>query len=88
MFHYYQFKHRRIHGPLPQAVERGVDVQRVKRKFGDPVRAGRPWRWSTKSLAKLLCQNLCCVILSQAELGIEPVFWKGEPKAVQFPSIA
>jgi hypothetical protein len=26
-------------------------------------------------LAKILCHNICCVIQSQFELGIEPVFW-------------
>ena len=25
-----------------------------------------------------MCNNLCCVILSQCELGIEAEFWKGE----------
>jgi hypothetical protein len=24
---------------------------------------------------KLICHNVCCVIQSQCELGIEPVFW-------------
>ena len=32
-------------------------------------------------LCKLLCNNLCCVIASQCELGIEPIFWPDEPKA-------
>ena len=26
-------------------------------------------------LCKVLCHNLCCLIQSQCELGIEPVFW-------------
>jgi hypothetical protein len=45
-----------------------------------------------KTYAKLHCHNLCCVIQSQSELGIEPVFWKDEPKEVpailQFPTRA
>ena len=31
-----------------------------------------------ESFAKLLCNNLCCVIMSQVELGIEAEFWKDE----------
>jgi hypothetical protein len=33
-----------------------------------------------EALAKLVCHNLCCVIMSQCEWGIEPVFWKNEPE--------
>jgi hypothetical protein len=29
-------------------------------------------------LAKFLCHNICVVIQSQCELGIEPVFWPDE----------
>lgn len=32
--------------------------------------------------AKLFCHNLCCVILSQIELGIEPMFWSERPTAL------
>jgi hypothetical protein len=43
-------------------------------------------------LCKLLCHNICCVIQSQCEFGIEPVFWKDEPqltagKAIILPMI-
>jgi hypothetical protein len=30
-------------------------------------------------LCKILCHNVCCLIQSQCELGIEPVFWQNEP---------
>jgi hypothetical protein len=29
-------------------------------------------------LCKVLCHNICCLIHSHCELGIEPVFWPGE----------
>jgi hypothetical protein len=32
-----------------------------------------------EALCKILCHNICCVIQSQCELGIEPVFWSEEP---------
>jgi hypothetical protein len=30
-------------------------------------------------LCKFLCHNVCVLIQSQCELGIEPVFWQDEP---------
>jgi hypothetical protein len=31
-----------------------------------------------ESLCKILAHNLCCLIMSQCELGIEPIFWEGQ----------
>jgi hypothetical protein len=50
----------------------------VKRKFSDHVRSRTPDAMVNESLAKLLCNNLCCVILSQCELGIEAEFWEND----------
>ena len=37
-------------------------------------------------LCKFICHNICCVIMSQLELGIEPVFWaKEEAKTAKVP---
>jgi transposase len=47
----------------------------VKRKFGDSVRSKTPVAMKNEVLAKLVCHNLFCVILSQLELGIEAEFW-------------
>jgi hypothetical protein len=45
-----------------------------------PVRNRLDFAMRNKTYAKLLCHNLSCVIQSQCELGIEPVFWKGETR--------
>jgi hypothetical protein len=34
-------------------------------------------------LCKFLCHNICVLIRSQCELGIEPVFWQDEPEPAQ-----
>src|SRR5262249_16944668 len=47
----------------------------VKRKFGDSVRSRNDVAMVNEVLCKFLCHNLCCVILSQIELGIEAAFW-------------
>ncbi len=49
----------------------------VKAKFGDAVRSKTDTAMRNEVLCKFLCHNICCVILSQIELGVEPVFWPG-----------
>jgi hypothetical protein len=36
-------------------------------------------------LCKFLAHNICVVIQSQCELGIEPVFWHDEPGEMDGP---
>ncbi len=38
-------------------------------------------------LGKIICNNLCCVILSQCELGIEAEFWQDGDTSGERPSI-
>jgi len=50
----------------------------IKRKFGSNVRSRTDTAMSNEVLCKLVCHNLCCVIKSQIELGIEPEFWNNK----------
>ncbi len=50
----------------------------VKAKFGDSVRSRTETAMKNEVLCKFLCHNLCCLILSQIELGVEPIFWVDE----------
>jgi hypothetical protein len=52
----------------------------LKAKFRDHVRSKTDTAMKNEVLCKFLCHNLCVVIQSQCELGIEPVFWQNEPK--------
>ena len=38
-------------------------------------------------LAKLVCHNLCCLILSHLELGIEAEFWSNDASGAGRPVI-
>jgi transposase len=81
MFHYYQFRRDEF---LPRYHKRSnveSTFSAVKRKFGDNVRSRNPVAMVNEVLCKFLCNNLCCVILSQIELGIETEFWKEETEA-------
>jgi transposase len=53
----------------------------VKAKFRDNVRSRTDEAMRNEVLCKLLAHNVCCVIQSQAELGIEADFWESKPVA-------
>jgi hypothetical protein len=50
----------------------------IKAKFGDHIRSKTDVAMMNEALAKVLCHNICCLIQSHHELGIEPVFWQDE----------
>lgn len=50
----------------------------IKTKFRDHCRSRTTLAMKNEALAKILAHNICCVIQSQCELGIEPVFWPKE----------
>jgi transposase len=78
MFHFYQYKQEEFLQRYHKRSNVESVFSAVKRKFSDHVRSRTPAAMVNESLAKLLCNNLCCVILSQIELGIEAEFWKDE----------
>src|SRR3954452_6633421 len=43
----------------------------VKAKFGDHLRSKTPTAMVNETLAKILCHNVCCLIQSTYELGLE-----------------
>lgn len=54
----------------------------IKAKFGDSVRSKTDTAMVNEALMKILAHNLCCLIMSQIELGIEAVFWGEQAPAV------
>ena len=48
----------------------------IKAKFGERLRSKTVVAQTNEVLCKILCHNLCCVIQSIYELGVEPNFWR------------
>src|SRR3954453_3589017 len=47
----------------------------IKAKFGDSIRSKTDTAMVNEALCKVLCHNICCLIQSMFELGIEATFW-------------
>lgn len=47
----------------------------IKAKFGDGLRSKTQTSQFNEVLCKILCHNVCCLIQSIYELGVEPAFW-------------
>ena len=48
----------------------------IKAKFGDRLRSKTQTAQINEALCKVLAHNLCVLIQSIYELGIEPTFWE------------
>jgi hypothetical protein len=46
----------------------------IKAKFGERIRSKTSISQTNEVLCKVLCHNLCCLIQSMYELGVEPEF--------------
>jgi transposase len=76
MFHYYHFCRDDFLKHYHQRSNVESTFSMVKAKFRDHVRSKTDTAMKNEVLAKFLCHNLCVLIQSQCELGIEPVFWQ------------
>ncbi len=78
MFHYYAANREEYMAHYHKRSNVESVMSMVKAKFGDAVRSKNEAAMKNEALCKLLAHNLCCLIMSQVELGIEPVFWGGD----------
>jgi hypothetical protein len=59
----------------------------IKTKFGGMVRSKTPVAQVNEVLCKILCHNICVLIQSMYELGIEPMFYTFEAKQSVAPKV-
>jgi transposase len=81
MFLYYQFKQEEFMAHYHQRSNAESVFSMIKAKFRDNVRSRTDVAMKNEVLCKILCHNICCVIMSHLELGIEPVFWADNHQA-------
>jgi transposase len=80
MFHYYQYRREEFLQHYHQRSNVESVFSAIKRKFGDNIRSRSDAAKVNEALCKIVCHNLCRVILSQCELGIEAEFWDNDRK--------
>jgi transposase len=78
LYHYYAMNREEFMGKYHQRSNVESVFSMVKAKFRDHVRSMTTTAMKNEVLCKLLCHNICCLIMSQLELGIEPLFWEKE----------
>jgi transposase len=80
MWHFYNFNREAFlqHYHKRSNVETAFSM--IKAKFGASVRAKTPTAQVNEVLCKVLCHNICVLIQSIYELGLEPTFWTFEGK--------
>lgn len=79
MFHFYNLNRDEFLSHYHKRSNVETTFSMIKAKFGDHLRSKTDTAMINEALAKILCHNICCLIQSHYELGIEPVFWKDEP---------
>ncbi len=77
-FHFYSLHREEFLAAYHKRSNVETTFSMVKAKFRDHVRAKTDTAMVNEVLCKLLAHNLCVLIQSQCELGIEPVFWQDE----------
>jgi hypothetical protein len=88
LFYYYSFHREEFLKTCHQRSNVESTLAMVKAKFGAAVRGRTPTAMKDEVLGELLCHNICCVIQSQIELGVVPVFWPAEATGGRSPGSA
>ena len=76
MFHFYSFNQERFMQSYHKRSNVETTFHMIKTKFGDRLRSKTRMAQVNEALCKVLAHNLCFLIQSIYELGIEPTFWE------------
>lgn len=76
MFHFYSYNQERFMQSYHKRSNVETTFSMIKAKFGDRLRSKTKTAQINEAMCKVLAHNLCCLIQSIYELGIEPTFWE------------
>lgn len=76
MFHYYCMNKTDFMAHYHRRSNVESTFSMIKAKFGRFLRSKLPKAQVNELLCKILCHNLCCLIQSHYELGIQATFWE------------
>jgi transposase len=85
MWHFYNFNRDAFLSHYHKRSNVETAFSMIKAKFGASVRAKSPIAQVNEVLCKVLCHNICVLIQSIYELGLEPTFWTVETKEPVIP---
>lgn len=74
LFHFYSFKREEFLTNYHKRSNVETTFSMIKAKFGERLRCKTETAQINEALCKVLCHNLCVVIQSMYELGIDPIF--------------
>lgn len=87
MWHFYNFNRDKFLQHYHKRSNAETTFSMIKGKFGGSVRAKTPIAQVNEVLCKILCHNICVLIQSIYELGLEPTFWTFEAKEPVAPKL-
>lgn len=76
MYHYYNLNRADFLDHYHKRSNVESTFSMIKAKFGGYLRSKLPVAQINEVLCKVLCHNLCCLIQSHFELGIQATFWE------------
>lgn len=86
MYHLYMYQRDTFLEHYHQRSNVETVFSMVKAKFGDSVRSKSNTGMVNEVLSKVLAHNICCLVQSIHELGIEPIFCAEIPVAQKVPA--
>ena len=75
MFHFYSLNRDTFLAHYHKRSNVETTFSMIKGKFGDSLRSKSDTAQINEVLCKVLCHNLCCLVQSFYEMGIESTFW-------------
>jgi hypothetical protein len=78
LWHFYQFNRPEFLANYHKRSNVESTFDMIKAKFGGSVRSKKPVAQMNEVLCKVVCHNLCVLVQSIYELGIEPTFWAAD----------